>query len=342
VKEKSRRAARAAGTVLLGLAVFLATRAAAQEGPIGTALFVLGNPGGSGDFARYRFEDAFGRAGEPTITDHRFDAGVVVSSTPVDSWAVNEHFEHFGLNAPVQIPDGPAVPQSLWSEETGVRYARQMEAGRAWGVSAIVGYESDVLFNSIHETSLSLTLDAKVPSGDRNAWLFFLNYSNNRYFLNNVPVPGVAYQFQTESGDLRGLVGIPFAALFWTPAPLWDGRLTVFGPRRLNIDGGCRVDGAVRLHGGFDWGGQTWLRAERSNDDDQLQFERKRLYAGVATPLPGRLLLDLTGGRQFDQEFYEDHTFSPSSLKATLPPSWFLSAALNWRFGPQPPLAPRP
>jgi len=296
----------------------------------------LGNPGGSGDYARYRFEDSFGRSGEPTITDHRLDMGVVVSSSPVDSWTVNEHFGHFGLNAPLQISGGPAVPQSLWSEQTGARYSRQMEAGRAWGASASVGSDSDVLFHSIHETTFALTLDAKVPSGDRNAWLFFLNYSNNRYFLSGVPIPGIAYQFQTESGKLRGVVGLPFAAIFWTPAPHWDGRLTVFGPRRINVDGGYRFDGDARLHGGFDWGGQTWLRAQRSNDSDQLQFERMRLYAGVATPLPGRLTLDLTGGRQFDQEFYEDHTFSPSNGKATLPPSWYLSASLALRFGPGP------
>ena len=34
----------------------------------------------------------------------------------------------------MRIADGgPAVPRSLWSEETGVRCSRQMEAGRAWG-----------------------------------------------------------------------------------------------------------------------------------------------------------------------------------------------------------------
>ncbi len=301
------------------------------------ALMGPGGPGGAGGggYARYRFEDAFGRAGEPTITDQRLDLSVVVSSSPDHSWTVNERFAHFGLNAPVQISGGPAVPQSLWSEETGVRYARQMDGGRAWGASASLGSDSDVLFHSINETTISLTLDAKVPSGDRNAWLFFLNYANNRSFLSGVPIPGVGYQFQTESGELRGLVGFPFAALFWTPAPRWDGRLTLFGPRRLNADGGYRLAGNVRLHGGYDWGGDTWLRAERSNDRDQLQFQRMRLYVGASAPLPlpERLTLDLTGGRQFDQAFYENHSDSSSGPKATLPASWYLSASVNWRFG---------
>jgi hypothetical protein len=317
---------------ILLLAAVAFSPARAQEGPIGAALLGTG-AGGSGDFVRYRFEDAFGRSGVPTITDHRLDAAVVVSSSAVDSWTASERFGHFGLSAPEQIPGGgPSVPRSLWSEQTGLRYSRQMEAGRAWGVGGSVGSDSDVLFHSIHETTFGLTLDAKVPSGDRNAWLFFLNYSNNRYFLSGVPIPGVAYQFQTESGKLRGLVGVPFAALFWAPAPLWDGRLTVFGPRRINVDGGDRVAGTVRLHGGFDWGGQTWLRAGRSDYSDQLQFERKRVYLGVESPLPGRLKLDLTGGRQFDQDFYEARSYS--STKATLPPSWYVSASLNGRFGP--------
>jgi hypothetical protein len=328
-------------TLLIALLVLGASAAPAlaQEGPMGSMLAGPGGPGGpgGGDVVRYRFDDAFGRAGQPTITDSRLDMGIILSSSPYDNWSVNERFGHFGLSAPVQIPNGgPAVPRSLWSEQTGVRYSRQMDAGRAWGANAGVGSDSDVLFHSMHETTLSLTLDAKVPSGDRNAWLFFLNYSNNRYFLSGLPIPGVAYQFQTESGKLRGLVGFPFSAFIWTPAPDWDGRLFLFGPRRLNLDAGYHVAGPVRLHGGFDWGGETWLRAERSDNSDQLQFERKRLYAGVQTPLPGRLMLDLTGGRQFDQKFTEGHSFSASGSKATLPPSWFLSASLNWRFGPEP------
>ena len=296
---------------------------------------MMPGPGGSGDFMRYHFENAFGGAGAPAIIDHRLDMGIVVSSSTNDSWSVNERLGHFGLNAPVQISNGgPTVPQSLWTEQSGVQYARQMDGGRAWGASARVGSDSDRLFNSIHETALSLSVDAKVPSGERNAWMFFLNYSNNRYFLSGVPIPGVGYQFQTESGRLRGIVGFPFAALFWTPAPRWDARLSVFGPRRINADAGYRIAGPLRLHGGFDWGGQTWLRAGRADNADTLNFERKRLYAGIEAPLPLRLMLDLSGGRQFDQLFYEDHAFSPNWPKATLRPDWYFSSALTWRFGP--------
>ena len=306
----------------------------AQEGPMGA---MLAGPGGGGDSVRFRFEDAFGASGAPTITDYRLDAGVVVSSSPRDNWSSRERFGHFGLNGLAQIPDGgPAVPRSLWSEETGVRYARQMEAGRAWGASVSAGSDSDRLFNSIHETAFQATLDAKVPSGERNAWLFFLSYSNHRYFANGIPLPGVAYQFVSQSGKLRGIVGFPFAALFWAPAPGWDAKVSAFGPRRMSADAGYRFAGPLRLHGGFDWGGQEWLRAGRANNRDALVFERKRLYAGIETPLPLRLMLDLSGGRQFDQRFYEGHGFSATGSKATLPPGWYLSSTLNWRFGPRP------
>ena len=314
----------------------------AQEAPMGG--LVLPGPGGAGspgDFARYRFDDAFGRAGQPTIIEQRLEANVVVSSTPVDNWSVQERFGHFGMSAPVQIPGGQAVPRSLWSESAGARYTRDMEAGRSWGVSGSVGSDSDVLFHSMRETTFSATIDAKVPSGERDAWLFFLNYSNNRYFLNNVPLPGVAYQFRNESGTLRGVAGFPFVGLFWMPEPLVDARLLVFGPRRVYADAGYRLVDVARLHGGFDWSGETWLPVGRSQYNDQLQFERKRAYVGVETPLPGRLRLDVTGGRQFDQKFYENDANSASAAKATLPPSWFLSAALSWRFGREPHRAPR-
>lgn len=300
----------------------------AQEGPL--------LPGGPGNFARYRFEDTFGRAGGPTITDHRLDFAAVVSSSPAGTWSLSQRLGHFGLSDRVQIPNGgPAVPRSLWSEETGARYRRQMEGGRSWGAGASVGSDSDDPFRSIHETTLLVLLDMKVPSGERNAWMFFLNYSNNRYFLNNIPIPGVGYEFQTESRKLRGVVGLPFAALFWTPDPLWEARLSVFGPRRISADVGRRF-GPLKPHAGFDWSGQMWLRAGRSNNSDALNFERKRLYVGLMTPLPSRLMLDVSGGRQFDQLFYEGHGFSPPATRASLPSAWFLSSTLTWRFGPAP------
>jgi hypothetical protein len=319
----------------LAAACLLAARAAAQEARMGgPALPGPGGASGFGDFARVRFDDAFGRAGGPTITEEALDANVVVSSTTDRRWSVEERFGHLGLSGPVQIPGGgPAVPRSLWSEDAGARYERRLESGRAWGAFASLGSDSDKLFTPIHAVTIESGLDAKVPSGERNAWRFSLTYSNNRYFFNGIALPGVAYEFRTAAGDLRGLAGFPWTGLYWTPAPRADARLVVFGPRRVYADSGYRLADRFRLHGGFDWGGQTWQPVSRPDYRDLLEYERMRLYAGVETTVRGRLRLDAAAGRQFDQKFFEAGPSVPSTSAAGLPPSWFLSVALDWRFG---------
>jgi hypothetical protein len=47
--------------------------------------------------------------------------------------------------------------------------------------------DSDRLPHSIHETIVRASADYRIPSGERNAWLSFLGYSDNRYFLDDAP-----------------------------------------------------------------------------------------------------------------------------------------------------------
>ena len=234
------------------------------------------------------------------------------------------------------------VPRALWSLEGGTRYGRRLDAGRSFGAGLSVGSDSDRLFHSIHETAVQVLADYRVPSRRRNAWVFSLSYSNNRYFLNGAPLPGVSYLFRSESGRLRGIVGFPFAALSYAPAPLWELRMAAFGPRRLSLDIGRQLENLARLRAGFEWGGRTWMRAGRADNASRLSFERKRLYAGVEIPLPQRLSLTLCGGREFDRRFFETASaFSTGGAAATLPPAWYGEAEVSWRFGADDPIGGR-
>ncbi len=302
----------------------------AEQGPLGGGL--LSGPSGGGNYVRYGFDDAFGAYGGPALPDHRVEAGIVVSSSAQESISMSERFGHFGMSGDPIIPNaGYPVPRSLWSEQTGARYEHALDGGKSWGAGLGVGSASDRLFNSIRETVFHGTLDLRVPSASGGAWIFLLSYSNNRYFLNNVPLPGVAYEFRSDSGRVRGAVGLPFAAVRWKISRLWDARFSLYGPRRMTADFGRRLMGSVRAHGGFDWGGESWLPAGRSDYYDALNFERKRVYLGLTAPLGRRLILDVSGGRQFDQYFYEGRRLA-AGARAGLPPCWYIatSFSLHW------------
>ncbi len=312
------------------LLVCAAASARAQEEPLGR-LFV---GGGEGSGANVRVEAAPGSARAPALVDWREDGRVLISSNATDSWTARERLGLFTVGGSLTISQGgPAVPRHLWSGEAGAGWTHRLDGGRALGGAAAVGSASDLPWQGLRQTTLQLSLYYRLPSGPRNAWLFLLGYANNRYFANGVPLPGVAYQFRTEDGAFDGLVGFPFASLGWHPAPSWDARASAFGPRRWSVDGGRRLDGGLRAHAGFDWGGQTWLRADRADRRDRLGFERKRLYAALDARGPRGSGGSLTAGREFDRFFYETRREpTASDPRASLPPSWFIELTASARF----------
>ncbi len=286
----------------------------------------------AGGSLRYKLETT---GGASAITDHNQYGRIIVSTAANSSWSINESIGHFNINSPVLIPQtGLVVPKSLWSLKGQTQYKRALGAGRSYGIALGAGSDSDRPFHSIHETVIQITADYRIPSGERNAWLFFLNYSNNRYFLNGAPLPGVCYLFRSESGKLWGIAGFPFVAVYYFPAQFWDMRLSLFGHRRSTLEIGRRLRGSARIHAGFERGGQTWLRSDRQDNACRLTFERRRVYAGFEIPLPYQLRLALSAGKEYEREFFETASaFSDDAAAAGLPDARYLKTEVFWRFG---------
>jgi hypothetical protein len=287
------------------------------------------------DSLSYQFHDAPAHPeGSPINIEQHEDGQFIVSQTSTQTWTVRERFGEFNLSAPVVIPQtNLSIPTQLWSLEGGVGYARHLQAGRSWGASFTTGSDSDRLFYTINETVFQANVNYRLPSGDRNAWLFFLSYSNNRHFLNNIPLPGFGYFFDIPKDHLKGAVGFPFLTLLYTPLPRWSGSLSVFGPDRVNSEIDYVVAGPVRLYGGFDWGQLEWERANRDNNSNRLFFDRKRLMLGVRSPIPWGFSLDVSGGREFDRKFYENTSASTSGVPyASLPSAWYFETKVTLKF----------
>ncbi len=272
--------------------------------------------------------------GGPAMVDNRENARFVVAKTDKDTWSVNQRFGVFTVGDSLSIPGVATVPGDLYTLEMGGGYSHRLGAGREIGLNANVGSDSDRLFNSIHETAFRVTASYRLPSREKNAWLFFLNYSNNRHFLNNVPLPGVAYSFVSERAHLDGMIGFPFLALRWQPTEDWTGQLSLFGPRNLTAEVSRRVAATLRGYSLFQWGSPEWMTINRSDTSNRLFFDRKKVGLGLRSPLPYGLLVDVSGGRQFDQHFFINDSSSYKDVPtAGLPPAWYIDIRLAWRFG---------
>jgi hypothetical protein len=289
-----------------------------------------------GNLLDYQFHDVPGASGPaPAMTDDRQSGRFVVSKTATDTWSVNERLGLFHVSELGPIPGtAETMPVNLWSVNFGGAYSQLLGGGKSWGLNLGMGSDSDELFHSIHETTFRAGANYRLPSREHNAWLFSLNYSNNRHFLNGIPLPGIGYYFEALNRRLQGLVGFPFLALRYRPTDDWAARLSLFGPRNLNVEISRRVVGALHAYTAFIWGSQEWELANRLDTSNRLFFDRKKVALGLRSPLPYGLALDVSGGREFDRRFFENDSSSYSSVPTIgLAPAWYGETRISWRFG---------
>jgi hypothetical protein len=309
----------------------------AAEEPATDAAFIAGEGGShGGNILDYQFHDVPGASGPaPTMTDDRQSGRLILSKTNADTWSVNERLGLFHVSDLGPIPGTfETMPESLWSVNFGGAYSHLLGGGKSWGLNLGLGSDSDELFHSIHETTFRAAANYRLPSREHNAWLFSLNYSNNRYFLNGIPLPGIGYYFEALDRRLQGLVGFPFLAIRYRPTENWAGSFSLFGPRNLNAEINRRLIGTLRAYSAFTWGSQEWELADRQNTSNRLFFVRKRVALGLRSPLPHGLTLDVSGGREFDRRFFENDSSSFSSVPTIgLDPAWYGETRISWRFG---------
>jgi hypothetical protein len=203
---------------------------------------------------------------------------------------------------------------------------------RQWGASASVGSASDKLFHSIHETDFQGTASYMTPSGVENAWLFLLNYSNNRAFLNNVPIPGFAYVWKRQRQGFQAVVGFPFLALSYRPNETWSGRATLAGTTNQSIEIARRLAGPVRLYAAYERSPKQWLRANQDYNTQIMNYDQKKALVGIRSRLGRAVSLDLSGGRTFDRRLFESRDASRTGApRLALANGWMIAFTLSWR-----------
>jgi len=170
------------------------------------------------------------------------------------------------------------------------------------------------------------------PSRERNSWILFLAYSNNRSFLNNIPFPGVAYVFREPVPGLQATVGLPFVSVSYQPGKNWRANLSVFGPTNISVEGARRLFSESWGYARFERSPSQWLRAGRTERSDRLIFNHQEARVGVRSPIGNGVSMDLSAGRDSSRRFYESRDASRSGApKAELSNAWVVALRLSWR-----------
>jgi len=298
----------------------------------------IGKSIGRGDYRYTLFPDASVRG---QGTDLGFQQHNVALSVPVYQDAGNEltlfarsRFQDFDTRAvfPTSLR---LFPDELWDIRLGAAYRHKFDNGWIAGGSLTFGSASDRPFASGDDLLVQFIGLLRVPSRERDAWLFTLIYDNDNEFLGGVPVPGVAYHW-VPSPTFNAVIGVPFTAIAWKPvAPLTIDAL--YAPlRRVRGRATWEIARPLRAYVDFDWDTERYLLTNRSNRDERLMYDEKRLTAGVRFDLR-YVGVEVYGGYLFDRfyflgEDYGDRNRDRFDVKS----GPFVGIRLSVRWGPVP------
>jgi hypothetical protein len=313
----------------------------ALAAPLNAAVpwFLSGAPASSGvEYATRYSPEADLTVGRTSIKDHRVSGNFVLSQSERETWMLQQSAGSFRLSESPVVPERAlVVPDELWDIQTGIGYRRKFNERRDFTLSAGLGSASDKPYSSLHELEARFIGVYRLPASGRNSWMLAVAYSNNRSFLNNVPLPGAAYLYVSESRKVQAVLGFPFAAINYQATDDLAMRASLFGPRTLSAETAQRIRGPIKAYLGFNWDQLEWMRAHRNDYKNRIVYDEKRAVVGVRGPIAAGLKLDISGGRAFDRRFFENRSSdAEDGPRASLRNGWFVVGQLGYQWGLSP------
>lgn len=267
------------------------------------------------------------------LKQEKFFISAPVNRNQTDPASLNWKWSHLNLESEERFESGAPIPGDFYNSEFGLSYKHNDGEKKFWGVTASVGSAGDQTFQSRTKTVYSANAFYSMSDDLTSRWLWIVNYSNNRSFLNHIPIPGVAYIYR-PSADFMGIFGFPFAMIRLKLDDLWSSTWLV-GPYIYKAELSRRIQGPLQAYLSADNGIQSFYREARSRDDDRVFYSESRALLGLKTPLRSGLFIDLFAGFVYSRSVAETEDFQ-AALKdenaVYLPNRWLAGAQLSFRF----------
>jgi hypothetical protein len=267
-------------------------------------------------------------------TNQRLALFTPIAQSSSQELALSARASLLDLDTKAVLPDSHrALPSQFWDNRLSLLYRRQLDNGWIAGLTAGGGSPSDKPFNSEHELSLAATAFLRVPQGPRDAWLFMLNYNDdrNRDISYHLPLPGLAYWYQ-PSPEFHALLGLPFMSARWIPAKDWDLTGSYVMPYQVRVRAGYRLAADWKTYAGFSWGNESWFLADREHSENRVFFWQKEATLGLVHQLTSRLDLDLSLGYAFDRIIFQGENYGDRDQdRIDLEDGALVQIKLGWR-----------
>lgn len=211
--------------------------------------------------------------------------------------------------------------------EGGLTYRRHYGERKFWSLSTSYGSSSDQAFKSADVSILNVT--GLVKFNER--WFGAVNYSNNRTFANNVPLPGFFY-IHTMTQNKILIFGLPFAFI---KVPLGDQfSFNYLGilPWRHNLKIAYEAS-SIKPYFFIEHAPQSFIPSERQKDEDRFIWAKRDIGLGLSGNYNKLINWDLAGGYSFAQEFYIAENFNDKNKSGIIRPdnAAFITLALKFQ-----------
>jgi hypothetical protein len=192
-----------------------------------------------------------------------------------------------------------------YNQQGVLSYKRNFDSDKFWLGSVSYGSTSDEPFKSSDDNTLSVNYIQKVNS----KWFIAGNYSNNRAFLNNVPLPGFFY---IKEMTPEKILVLGFPVIYWMRPLSESFTLSYLGllPWTHLLKILYTKWGLFKPYIGLEQSPQTYFRRERDEQFDRFFWFERRIGLGVEGRISQHLKFDVTNGLAFDRQFFEARNFT--------------------------------
>jgi hypothetical protein len=233
------------------------------------------------------------------------------------------------ISTDAMLPDShQPYPSELWDARLGLMYLRKLDGDRMLGGGVNIGSASDHPFASISEMNVSMMAMYRMPSGERNAWMFMLMYSPVGEL--NFPIPGVSYDYN-PSDQFHANIGLPFS-LSYRPTDRWSFDASYMLIHTIHLRASYKIAERLKAFCGYDWSNEVYMLRDRLEENDRFFMYDQRVTLGLEMPLNRFLSAEVVGGYAFDRFSFTGQSWdSAETDRVDVDPCAFMTISVSLR-----------